>query len=208
MVHVTAPRHDENPALAELLAASFATDPVIARILPPENRTRDSLHLWYLAQVDTAAAVDVARDEDGTAVGVALWEPPHASWNLRDRFRPLPRMVRAAGGVVRYHRSCKVMSKLEEHRPRTPHWYLADLAVASSARGTGVGSRLLQHRLPGFDRDGHDAYLEATTAGSRRLYERNGFEAVATSYGSCTSMVRRPRNAPALLPSEPESSVA
>jgi len=35
---------------------------------------------------------------------------------------------------------------------------------------------LLRHALQLVDRDKLPAYLEATSAGSRRLYERHGFE--------------------------------
>ena len=67
----------------------------------------------------------------------------------------------------------------EAHRPPTPHWYLYMIAVAPEARGTGTGSALLRHGLERVDADGVPAHLESTSPGSRRLYERLGFEQVA-----------------------------
>ena len=53
------------------------------------------------------------------------------------------------------------------------------IAVAPEARGTGTGSALLRHGLERVDADGVPAHLESTSPGSRRLYERLGFEQVA-----------------------------
>lgn len=52
--------------------------------------------------------------------------------------------------------------------------------MAPAARGRGVGSALLRHRLARIDgalpgRPGAPAHLEAKTAASRALHERHGF---------------------------------
>jgi puromycin N-acetyltransferase len=49
------------------------------------------------------------------------------------------------------------------------------VAVTPEAQGSGVGTRLLRHRLAEIDDAGAAAYLEATTPASRQLYERLGF---------------------------------
>ena len=67
----------------------------------------------------------------------------------------------------------------EAHRPAVPHWYLSMVAVVPAARGTGTGSALLRRGLERVDADDAPAHLESTSPGSRRLYERLGFERVA-----------------------------
>lgn len=89
----------------------------------------------------------------------------------------------------------------EAVRPLEPHWHLYMLAVAPRAQGRGVGSRLLAHGLARADAAGLPAHLEATTAASKRLYERHGFRETA-ELGPCDPLPRywaltRPAQAPA-----------
>jgi len=87
------------------------------------------------------------------------------------------------------------------YRPAEPHWYLRDIAASPRARGRGVGSALLRHRLAVIDAGGREpVFLEATSAGSRRLYERFGFRAVGTvptrPGEQSTAMIRPPAAEP------------
>lgn len=66
------------------------------------------------------------------------------------------------------------------HRPEVPHWYFRDLVIAPSMQGAGLGSTLLASRLETVDRDPAPVFLESTSPASRRLYERFGFQHVAT----------------------------
>ena len=67
---------------------------------------------------------------------------------------------------------------LDAHHPHEPHWYLGFLGVQPALQGLGLGSALLQSTLVGVDEAGEPAYLEATNADNRRLYERHGFRVV------------------------------
>jgi ribosomal protein S18 acetylase RimI-like enzyme len=94
-------------------------------------------------------------------VGVALREVPAMRRAFGRRF---PLASRAAFQLVRRH-------------PRQPeHWYLHYLGVVPSRQGRGLGSMLLRPMLERCDREGLPAYLEASSARSRALYERLGFE--------------------------------
>lgn len=62
------------------------------------------------------------------------------------------------------------------HHPTAPHWHLVDIGIDPAAQGRGVGSALLEHSLAMIDQLGDLASLSATSPGSRRLYERYGFE--------------------------------
>jgi len=60
-------------------------------------------------------------------------------------------------------------------RPAGPHYYLASLGVRRDRQGRGLGSRLLRPVLATCDRSGADAYVETSSEGNVRFYERLGF---------------------------------
>lgn len=98
----------------------------------------------------------------------------------------------------------------EAVRPLEPHWYLYMLAVAPRAQGRGLGSRLLANGLARADAAGLPAHLEATTAGSRCLYERHGFQETA-ALGPCDPLPRYwalTRPARRLSPAQPSPAAA
>ena len=51
--------------------------------------------------------------------------------------------------------------------------------MVPAAQGRGLGSALMAPVLERADRAGHPAYLEATSARNKALYERHGFHAAA-----------------------------
>ncbi len=61
------------------------------------------------------------------------------------------------------------------HPEGQAHEYLWMIAVAPGRQGEGLGSALVQHVLDRCDGEGVAAYLEASSARSRGLYERLGF---------------------------------
>jgi ribosomal protein S18 acetylase RimI-like enzyme len=68
-------------------------------------------------------------------------------------------------------------------RPPKDHWRIEVLAVAESARGTGIGTRLLGAAIESArDAGVHSVGLEVVDVndGALRLYERLGFEPVRT----------------------------
>lgn len=164
-------------AAAALLAEGFAADPLIAAVLPgavAERRRRlDRFYRAWLGASEDGRAVDLARRDDGEVVGVAIWHAPNAPEHRPSLALSL-RVLRALGwtGSRAWQRMERTFAAV---RPTEPHWYLSDVAVSGQARGEGVGSALLGHRLARVDAEGAAAYLEATTPGSRRMYGRLGF---------------------------------
>lgn len=74
-------------------------------------------------------------------------------------------------------RAFEIGAILEEHHPGAPCFHLQLMGVVPEQQGRGIGSRLLAAVLERCDATGTPAYLEATSAANRRLYERHGFEA-------------------------------
>lgn len=203
-VHIDQAAPSEIEACAGVIAAALLDDPVL-RTFVRGDRDRLSrlvdLHVAVLANGPAhGGAIDVARSEPGgPVIGVAAWEGPggHAPWWTQ--LRTAPRMLRAIGGARHAVASLRAQAAFDEVRPGTPHWYLADIAVAPAAQGLGAGSALLRHRLGAIDAGPRlPAFLEATTPSSRRLYERWGFELVEeiTVEGTTAYAMSRPAGAP------------
>lgn len=189
--------HAEIAVGARLIAESFRDDPVVRRLVPGEHDRVRRLTDVYTAVLRTGPSVtgvvDVARSAPGgPIVGVAAWEGPDRRRHLPTELREIQRYVRAVG--LRHLPAVRArLGRWARARPTTAHWYLVDIAVSPAARGQGVGSALLDHRLRAVDTAALPAYLEATGPGNQRLYERFGFRArgpVADDDGAPVAMVR------------------
>ncbi len=170
------------PELAGVLAQAFTGDPMSAALLgrpatgPDAAARLRHLHAALLRSGPLRhGAVDVVRRAGGgPALGVAAWQSPGGGGSLRDEVREARAFVRALG-ARRLPEALRQQAVLARHRPRHPHWYLLEVGVADGARGLGVGSLLLGHRLAALDAEGQAAYLEASTPRSAALYARLGF---------------------------------
>lgn len=187
---------------ARILAEAFADDPLTRAILPRADRRLDRVADLYLGVLRSgpfpAGVVDLARREgDPRIVGVAGWDAPGSTrGELARQARVLP-LFRRALGLAGIPRALRVLHRVGRLRPAAPHWYLSEIGVGSSARGLGAGSALLRHRLQAIDRARDDAYLEASTPSSRRLYARFGFRDLGPVRGvagtDATAMIRAPQ---------------
>ncbi|MFV0429698.1 MAG: GNAT family N-acetyltransferase [Arachnia sp.] len=171
-------RHEQARAAAAL-GAAFAEDPLLAKMVPGDDRARRLSTLFdaQLRASDPAwLRVDIALDGD-TVVGAALWHTPQhpRRYQRLAGLRQLPRAARAArwSGITRL---LTTRNDFAEHRPLIQHWYLEDIGVPPGRQGGGLGRGLLDRGLARVDADAQIAYLEATTDSARRLYERAGFE--------------------------------
>jgi GNAT superfamily N-acetyltransferase len=156
--------------VADVLAESFADDPVARWVYPTDTRA----YMRALFRVFAAAGVEVGvvhiAGEDEAA---ALWLPfdpadqhddpefgeqlAHASGPYKDRLATLDAL------------------QVTAHPKDTAHAYLPFIGARRSAQGRGLGGSLLEARGRELDQLGLPAYLEATTLRSASLYERHGF---------------------------------
>ncbi len=167
------------PDVACVLGEAFEDDPVIVSIVGPGAARRErATHLFNAllrAEHGNGVVVDVARDTSGALLGAAVWEEPDGQGaSLPALFAQAGTFVRAVG-VLGIPRALATRSALARYRPGRPHWYLGQIGVASSVRGTGVGSHLLAHRLRQVDDSCAGSYLESSTERNRALYLRHGF---------------------------------
>lgn len=166
---------DDLDGVTDTLTRSFHDDPMMAWCFPDaEIRPRRLATMWrFLAEglYLPGGACTTLPDHDA----VALWRHPDD-----DRQEPFwaensDRFVTLMEGDL--ERMGELSELMGDAHPTVPHWYLLAIGVSPASQGRGLGSVLLAHTLELVDQRGEPAYLEATSARSRVLYERFGFEA-------------------------------
>lgn len=170
--------------LAHLLAVAFQFDPPTRAILQPADDQDMVRRAFYLFRAMLAAGpvhkgyVDTIR-EDGRILGIATWEAPGdtSSSSAISYLRHTADYIRALGwsGLPR---AIAAQAEISKHKPGAPAWYLHAIGVSPDARGRGIASQLLKHRLSIVDHRGEAAYLESSTVKTGKLYRRHGFHSL------------------------------
>ncbi|MFF6997243.1 GNAT family N-acetyltransferase [Streptomyces sp. NPDC008313] len=169
---------DDRELVVRLLDEAFHDDPVSGWVFPGEEYRRRTHHKLMRAFLDIVLAegrVDVT--EDGTACALWLSVPagqpderagetggPDEAVLLRESVDPDNERVELVGRLTS-----------TAHPADRAHEYLWMIGVAPGHQGEGLGTALVRHVLDRCDREGLPAYLEASSARSRRLYESLGF---------------------------------
>jgi len=165
---------DDREAVTRLLDEAFQNDPVSSWVFPDAEHRRLRHPLLMGAFVDAVLAegyVDVT--EDGSACALWLSVPAEPAGEddedgpaqLREDVDPENERVELIGRLT-----------AGIHPQGQAHEYLWMIGVAPGRQGEGLGAALVQHVLDRCDGEGAAAYLEASSARSRGLYERLGFE--------------------------------
>lgn len=138
----------------------------------------------------------------GDFFGTAQWIPP----GIHSDEGPVVELLEKTVSGPRLGELLSLFERMADFHPDAPHWYLPLIGVDPIHRGRGYGAQLMRHALDACDRDGHPAYLEATSQSSRALYERHGFRAIgeisSTDAPLVFPMVRSPGALPETASSE------
>lgn len=163
--------------MARSLARAFYDDPVWMWFMP-DDATRmqrlEGMFATFTRKLYLRHGAD-CYTTDGYG-GVALWEPPgHEKMSTTDTLRILPGWTSAIGWrqLLRAQRGVVSFDKVHPHER---HYYLPFVGVLPESQRRGLGTALLGPVLEKCDRERVPAYLEATNVGSRRCYERVGFQ--------------------------------
>lgn len=185
-------RPEDAREVAALFAQVFADDPVWSAIVPNRALRRAVIRRSFLSAFARGDAFDVVRGEDGSILGALHFSAPAGP--PEDASFPGGPVGRALQRLPWVKRGAAHDAQVHSHRPDGAHWYFQDIVVSPAARGQGLGSTLLSHRLAQVDADPLPVFLESTTPASRRLYERLGFAQVgevnALPNGTAYAMVR------------------
>jgi GNAT superfamily N-acetyltransferase len=163
-----------NHAIATLVLA-FGTDPVARWMYrEPDQYLLHAPRLFRALGASSFAACAAQRTSDG--LGVALWLPPAVAVDDESLEAAI------AESVVKEKQADvgAVFERTERYRPTEPHWYLSLIGVEVLHRNKGCGTALLEHGLRQCDREHRPAYLWSSNPQNTSLYQRHGFEVVAT----------------------------
>ena len=153
--------------LVATIVLAFSSDPFVRWMLPEPERFLTHFDAYHASawRVDVVVRRGVRPSRRARA---AFWYPP----GVHPDGQAFGALLEEAGVASRL---APVWEQVGPYEPDEPHWYLRQIGVDPAARGRGLGSALLRAGLDEVDRDGARAYLEATSAGSKSLYERHGF---------------------------------
>ena len=176
-VAIRAADEGDRELVVRLLDESFQDDPVSGWVFPGYEYRRTTHHRLMAAFTEIVLAegrIDVT--EDGSACALWLSVPAGEHDAEEDAADDGPALLRAA--VDPGNERIELIGRLtaEIHPAGRAHEYLWMIGVTPEHQGEGIGSALVQHVLDRCDREGLPAYLEASSARSRGLYERLGFE--------------------------------
>jgi GNAT superfamily N-acetyltransferase len=176
----------------DVLARAFRADP-ITRWAWPDDAVYDRHFAGFAVAFAGAAFAHGTALVDDDYAGAALWLPPGAHANEE----ALGAIIAMTVAEERQVHLFELVELQANTHPQAPHWYLPLIGVHPAHQGKGVGSRLLTRSLQLSDEQGLPAYLEATSPGSRDLYQRFGFEVVTELQVADSPpmwpMLRRPR---------------
>jgi GNAT superfamily N-acetyltransferase len=157
------------------LSRAFQDDPVMEWGLPDRDRRREVLPGFFTIFAGAFQRHGhVHRTADGT--GAALWVPPGVAPVGDDEAEAFGAALQEVVGPDA-ERMFVISELLDENHPHEPVWYVNFMGVEPAGQGRGIGSALLEHVLVDADRNGEQAYLDATSMRNRRLYEQHGFVA-------------------------------
>jgi GNAT superfamily N-acetyltransferase len=169
---------DDRELVVRLLDEAFQDDPVSGWVFPEQGHRRATHPKLMAAFLDIVLAegrVDLAEDGTGCALWLSVPADAHPenegeaaqdddAAQLREAVDPDNERVELIGQLT-----------AAIHPSGRAHEYLWMIGVAPDSQGQGLGAALIQHVLERCDREGVAAYLEASSARSRTLYERLGF---------------------------------
>ncbi len=168
---------------ADVLARAFATDRVIAHIVPPSTPDRyNVLKMLFKAGC-------MSRLSQGHALLGAEWNNKIvAVANLLPTYRPAltPSMTRMwtqvadALGPEGYKRMEDYVALREKHKPPRLHHYLISIGVDPEYQSMGFGKALVESTVQAVVDDPTSAGVMLDTDGEKNLvfYERNGFSVI------------------------------
>lgn len=182
-IEVTKLERSQFERATEVLANAFQSDPIFCYLLPKSEQARaNDVKTLFKLVLNYCQTYDRIYTTTSDLKGIAIWIPPqHSNLNLL-RLIPMAITLPFQLGWRNLGQILTVFSRAEGHRERympQPHWYLAGLGVASECQGQGIGEILLQPVLKQADLESQPCYLETSTEGGVRFYQRQGFEVIA-----------------------------
>lgn len=166
---------DDVPAVVEVLGRAFADYPWTRHTVAADGhpaRVR-SLHELFLTRIGLPhGTVHVTGDRSAAAI----WTTPRTQ--AVEVFAALAPEFAALAGDRRLAQD-RAEEALAPYRPAEPCWFLSVVGVDPGSQRRGLGSAVVEPGLDAAEQEGVPAFLETSTAGGVRFYQRLGFEVTA-----------------------------
>lgn len=166
-------RHEDVPALVEVMVAAFADDPV-HHWLYPDAGTRPDVHRRLFAFLLRCGLRHGGVWTDTGLRGMALWVAPGEREMTDDETDVYLRMRREDMGE-RAGPVGEALWAIGASAPAEPFALLDFLAVHPDHQGQGLGTALATPVLDRCDADGASAWLVSSSPRNLSLYRRLGF---------------------------------
>jgi GNAT superfamily N-acetyltransferase len=190
---VRAMRRQDEDTTAAVLSDAFAADPVMNWLIQYSGDMPRRMLPFFRSAIKIALGSSKPLIfTTGDGAGAAVWLPPD-EWKVS----PVD-LVKSTPAIVRTFRSrlpvaLGMLSVMEKHHPKEPHYYLEFLGARRANQGKGLGGALLSAMATRCDEEGMPAYLENSNPRNEPLYNRHGFEKMADS-------LPLPEGCPPLMP--------
>jgi ribosomal protein S18 acetylase RimI-like enzyme len=182
---------EQDTAITAIVKA-FSADPA-ARCMYPDSQQYWQHFPSFVKAFAGAAFEHGSVDLVDGYLAAALWLPP----GIHPDEEAMEKLIRTTVPETDQANVFAIFEQMDRFHPAESHWYLPMIGVDPAHQRKGFGSALLQHGLARCDRENKLAYLESTSPGSVRLYQRLGFELLGTiQVGSSPElfpMLRKPR---------------
>ncbi len=174
---------NDRELVVRLLDEAFRNDPVSSWVFPGEEYRRRTHHRLMAAFTDAVLAdgrIDLTEDGAACALWLSVPADEHAGAGPDDGsgadVEDIPARIREA--VDPENERVESIARLTDgiHPSGRAHEYLWMIGVVPERQGEGLGTALIESVLDRCDREGLPAYLEASSARGKALYERLGFE--------------------------------
>jgi ribosomal protein S18 acetylase RimI-like enzyme len=168
---------------SEVLANAFNQDPIFSYILP-QNTLAKSNFIECCCQILLRYSQKYHHIYTTTneIKGIAIWIPPGHSTNNILRFLRVGVIALLFKISIRklgiFLSMLFTAEKYHKQSMKEPHRYLMLLGVSPNFQGQGIGGMLLEPVLEQADIEGFSCYVETSTQGAVRFYQRYGFEII------------------------------
>ena len=163
--------------ISEVLARAFYDDPAVEYVFPNSRTRHKTLRRFFAFQLRHTF---IPRGECYTTEGLhggCLWMPPNpVGPGMRELLQLVPLVAILK---TRLPATLRMLTLMEAHHPRTPHYYLGSIGTDPPWQGKGIGSAIMQPVLERCDEEGMPAYLESSKERNIPFYMRHGFEVSA-----------------------------
>lgn len=163
---------EESEVVIEMCLAAFADEAVITWILPDPSARGSVMQEMFrhsLGATIEAGHLILAIDPDGVPIAASTWLPRTGD-AAADESLSTPTDDDPVSARLR-----TLEEATASRQPGIAHLHLASMAVLPAHRRQGAGGALVRAGLTRADQLDLPVHLEASTPGSRTLYQRYGF---------------------------------